>query len=166
VPIRDRVAGDLPGCVEVLRRVHERSGYPSRWPADPARWLAPDNEVGAWVTEYDGQIAGHVGLVHGLPKLRVPGYRNEDLGGITRLYTDPAARRHGMGAALLDAATGCARELGLQPVLDVVDDAAGAIALYERAGWRLAGTQPAWWTDPDGSTPTIRCYLGPAATAY
>jgi GNAT superfamily N-acetyltransferase len=146
--------------------VHERSGYPSRWPADPARWLAPDNEVGAWVTEYDGQIAGHVGLVHGLPKLRVPGYRNEDLGGITRLYTDPAARRHGMGAALLDAATGCARELGLQPVLDVVDDAAGAIALYERAGWRLAGTQPAWWTDPDGSTPTVRCYLGPAATAY
>ena len=163
VPIRIRVAGDLPGCVDVLRRVHERNGYPSRWPADPAAWLAPADEVGAWVGEHDGQVAGHVGLVRGMPRLRLPGYRTEDLGGITRLYTDPATRRHGMARELLDVATGCARDLGLQPVLDVVDDATGAIALYERAGWRLAGTQPAWWTDPDGSTPTIRIYLGPVA---
>ena len=46
-------------------------------------------------------------------------------------------------------------------LLDVVADSRPAIALYEQAGWRLACTQPAWWTDPDGRTPTIRCYLRP-----
>ena len=28
-------------------------------------------------------------------------------------------------------------------------------------GWQLAGTQPATWIDPDGSTPTICCYVAP-----
>jgi GNAT superfamily N-acetyltransferase len=159
--IRIRADGDLPACVAVLRAVHERNGYPGRWPADPAGWLTPDNQVGAWVAEQDGQIAGHVGLVRGMPQLLLDGYFSEDLGGIVRLYVDPAARRGGLARALLDVATGCARDRGLQPVLDVVDDAAGAIALYERAGWRFTGTQPAWWTNPDGSRPTIRYYLGP-----
>ena len=38
---------------------------------------------------------------------------------------------------------------------------APAVALYERAGWHLAGTQPATWTDPDGTVPLIRCYVAP-----
>lgn len=161
MPIRPRVEADLPGCLAVLRRVYQSSGYPGRWPADPLGWLVPENEAGAWVAELDGEIAGHVGLARGMPKLRVPGFESHDVAGIVRLYVDPAARRHGLARELLDVATGCARDLELQPVLDVVDDAGGAIALYERAGWRLAGTQPAWWKDEDGSTPTIRCYLGP-----
>jgi GNAT superfamily N-acetyltransferase len=161
MPIRVRADGDLPACVAVLRAVYERNGYPGRWPADPAGWLTPDNQVGAWVAEHDGQIAGHVGLVRGLPELRLLDVPVEDQGGIVRLFTDPAARRHGLARELLDVATGRARDLGLQPVLDVVDDSAGAIALYERAGWRLIGTQPAWWTEADGRRPTIRGYLGP-----
>jgi GNAT superfamily N-acetyltransferase len=164
VPIRIRAEADLPGCVAVLRHVYERNGYPGRWPADPAGWLIPGNEVGAWVAEAGGRIAGHVGLVRGMPKLHVPGFESQELGGIVRLFVDPAARRHGLARELLDVATGCARDLGLQPVLDVVDDSAAAIALYERAGWRLAGTQTAWWKDQDGSTPTIRCYLAPAVS--
>jgi len=161
VPIRIRAGTDLPGCVAVLRRVYQSNGYPGRWPADPVGWLVPENEAAAWVAELDGEIAGHVGLVRGMPRLRVPDFEPQDLAGIVRLYVDPAARRHGLARELLDVATGRARDLGLQPVLDVVDGAAGAIALYERAGWRLAGTQTAWWKDEDGSTPTIRCYLGP-----
>jgi ribosomal-protein-alanine N-acetyltransferase len=46
-------------------------------------------------------------------------------------------------------------------VLDVVDDSLPAIALYERSGWKLAGTQTATWTTPAGVSPTLRCYVGP-----
>ena len=63
MPVRPHAPADLPACVAALRRVHEASGYPSRWPGDP--------------------------------------------------------------------------------------------------GWQLAGTQPATWIDPDGSTPTICCYVAP-----
>lgn len=164
MPIRTREPGDLAACVTVLRRVHELSGYPSRWPDDPGGWITPRNMLAAWVAEHDGRVAGHVTLVQGLRMdclLQATGRQVAELGGVARLYVDPGARRHGLARALLDAATAGAVARGLLPVLDVVDDARPAIALYERAGWRLAGTQPATWTDPDGSTPTIRCYIGP-----
>ena len=161
-PVRIREPGDLPACVAALRRVHETSGYPSRWPDDPARWITPANLVTAWVAEHDGGIAGHVALVRGMRLeclLRATGLPAEALGGITRLYVDPAFRRLGLARSLLDAAADAAAARGLRPVLDVVAYARPAIALYERAGWQLAGTQPATWTDPDGTVPTLRCYL-------
>ena len=62
MPIRIREAADLLGCVAVLRRVHEISGYPSNWPED--RWrITPRGMVAAWVAEHGGLIAGHVALV-------------------------------------------------------------------------------------------------------
>jgi len=87
--IRIREAAELAGCVSVLRRVHEASGYPSRWPDDPGGWLTPRSLVG------------------------------------------------------------------------VVADSLPAIALYEQAGWQLAGTQPATWANPDGTTPILRGYVRP-----
>src|ERR1019366_1063544 len=59
------------------------------------------------------------------------------------------------------AAAGHARTRGLQPVLDVVAGSEPAIALYERSGWELAGTETATWVTPAGSSPTLRCYIGP-----
>jgi hypothetical protein len=41
VTVRIREPGDLPACVAVLRRVHQISGYPSRWPEDPGGWITP-----------------------------------------------------------------------------------------------------------------------------
>jgi GNAT superfamily N-acetyltransferase len=164
VPIRIRAAADLTACVAVLRRVHEASGYPSNWPADPGGWITPRDMLAAWVAEHDGRIAGHVTLVRGLRLeclLRATGCAPDELGGVARLYVDPASRRLGLARALLDAATAAAITRGLLPVLDVVDDSGPAIALYEQAGWQLACTQPATWVDPDGTTPTIRCYLRP-----
>jgi hypothetical protein len=46
-PIRPRDAEDLKGCVAILRRVHEISGYPSGWPDDPERWLTAVGQVAA-----------------------------------------------------------------------------------------------------------------------
>jgi GNAT superfamily N-acetyltransferase len=162
--LRTRTPEDLDGCVAVLRRVHETSGYPSSWPQDPGRWLVPAGLVAAWVAEDDGRLAGHVGLIHGVRSpclLRATGRDAGELGGIARLFVDPAARRKGLARALLDAAAGLARTRGLQPVLDVVAGSEPAIALYERSGWELAGTETATWVTPAGSSPTLRCYIGP-----
>jgi len=154
----------MPRCVTLLRTVHEVSGYPSVWPPDPAGWLAPVGLVAAWVAETRGLISGHVALVPGAPAqclLRATGRDPDQLGRIVRLYVDPAARRRGLARGLLEAATAEAREHGLQPVLNVMADGHAAIALYERSGWKLAGTQPATWTTPDGIAPMMRYYVGP-----
>lgn len=141
--IRAREPEDLRGCVVILRRVHEISGYPSGWPQDPGRWLTPAGQVAAWVAEIYGQLAGHVALFQGVRNeclMQATGRDASELGGIARLYVDPGTRRKGLARALLEAATSHARARGLQPVLDVVDGSQPAIALYERSGWELAGT--------------------------
>ena len=164
--IRKRTAGDLPACVAVLRRVHELSGYPGRWPDDPAGWLGPSRLMTAWVAERDGAIAGHVGLSRGLAArclLAATGKGPRDLAAIVRLFVDPGARREGLGRALLGAAVADATARSLQPVLDVVDDSHDAIALYERTGWRLAGRGRATWPGPDGRKPMLRYYVRAAA---
>jgi GNAT superfamily N-acetyltransferase len=162
--IRTRKPGDMAGCVTLLRAVHEVSGYPSRWPDDPARWLTPARLVAAWVADAGGLINGHVALVRGVQAqclLQVTGRVPDQLGGITRLFVGPAARRQGTARALLEVAAAQAREHGWQPVLDVVADGHAAIALYERAGWKLAGTEAATWTNADGVAPVVRYYVGP-----
>jgi GNAT superfamily N-acetyltransferase len=164
MPIRARTPADLAGCVALLRTVHETSGYPSRWPADPARWLTPASLIAAWVAEADGLITGHIALVAGMRAeclLQATGRDPAELGGISRLFVGPAARRQGTALALLEAATARAADRGLQPVLDVVNDGHAAIALYERAGWKQAGTEPAAWTNADGNHPTVRYYVAP-----
>jgi GNAT superfamily N-acetyltransferase len=164
--IRAREPADLPGCVAVLRRVHELSGYPVVWPADPARWLTPSGLIRAWVACRDGAITGQVGLTAGAPDpclIEATGREDGQLAGIARLYVDPAARGAGLGGELLDVAAGWARAAGLLPTLDVVDDAGPAIALYERAGWRLAGTGLATWKDRNGELARLRYYVSPPA---
>jgi len=168
MPIRIREPADLAGCVAVLRRVHEISGYPSNWPDDPGGWITPRGLVAAWVAEHDGVIAGHVALVRGVRLeclLQATGLAPGELGGIARLYADPAVRRRGLARALLEAATGSAVAHGLRPVLDVVAGSRPAITLYERAGWQLAGIQPATWVNQDGTTPVLRCYVRPQPSA-
>ena len=65
---RYRDESDVAACVEALRVVHETAGYPTNWPADPARWLRPPGILRAWVaaTE-DVPVAGHVILMQPLP---------------------------------------------------------------------------------------------------
>src|ERR1039458_288537 len=70
------------------------------------------------------------------------------VGGLAGLSAVPAAGRRGVAGPLLDAAAGHARTRGLQPVLDVVAGSEPAIALYERSGWELAGTETATWVTP------------------
>src|ERR1700722_15557434 len=121
VPIRPRQPGDPDACVAVLRRVHDRSGYPGRWPADPAHWLTPEGLIAAWVAEHEGAIVGQVGLAQGDQHpglLQAVGRPVGELVEITRLFVDPAVRGAGLGRELLAAASSHAMTSGLRPVLE------------------------------------------------
>jgi ribosomal protein S18 acetylase RimI-like enzyme len=169
MPIRPRVPDDIPECVAVLRRVHEVNGYPSRWSSDPARMLTPASLEAAWVAVDGGSIVGHAALIRGVGTscvLHATGRDAGQLGGVTRLFVDPAARRAGHARELLETVSGHAVAHGLQPVLDVVDDSEAAIALYEGTGWQLVGTEIATWLTPDGIRPKVRWYVGPMAPGH
>jgi hypothetical protein len=67
IRVRDREAADIDLCVQALTAVHQTSGYPTNWPADPARWLTPPGIVRAWIAMTDElPIAGHL-LLRQLP---------------------------------------------------------------------------------------------------
>lgn len=117
--------------------VHETQRYPIRRPEDPEAWLSPDGEVGAWVAELDGDIAGHVCLTSkdGVPTPLM----------VQRLFVAPAAGGRGIGRMLLDHVTWFAEQHGRPLALEVTNNNHAAISLYVRAGWREAGRRPVRW---------------------
>ena len=144
--IRPRRSEDLEPCLRLLHAVHLRDRYPFRWPEDPPRWLTGRFSLGAWVSECDGKIDGHLSL-HRTGETRVrPEWREavpvpaDRIAVVSRFFVAPDARGRGVGSALMGAAEGhaAARDLGL--VLDVADHNHDAIAFYERRGWKRVGT--------------------------
>ncbi|WP_212830931.1 N-acetyltransferase [Catellatospora sp. TT07R-123] len=147
--IRPREVADLPGCVDALAAVHA-SGvpYPSRWPADPIAWLTPADVAQGWVAVIGDTVVGQVLLRD------TPGHGHN----ISRLYVSPAAQGAGIASGLLGAAVGWARERSLPLTLEVRTDAAAAIALYERTGWRRTATTEASWTTPGNTSIQVHHY--------
>ena len=151
IELRGRREGDLEQCVNALRLVHEADGYPMVWPSDPVRWLSPDQMLRGWVavTRTDAPV-GHV-------LLRTT--QDPETLEISRLFVSPTARGQGLGAALLGRAREWAAERDRRLELEVVaDERSHAIALYESAGWRRAGTVTAEWTGPDGGCVQLHRY--------
>jgi GNAT superfamily N-acetyltransferase len=148
---RYRDESDVDACVEALRAVYETSGYPTNWPADPARWLRPPGILRAWVaaTE-DVPVAGHVILMQPLT-----GERSAE---VSRLFVVPAARRRGVASVLLETVMGAAAANDLDLFLDVTDHLRDARAVYQRVGFRLMSTTEADWTTPDGGPVTLHRY--------
>jgi GNAT superfamily N-acetyltransferase len=141
-------------CVQALAAVHESSGYPSIWPADPARWLTPSRSLRAWVAATsDIPVAGHV-----LLRQPPPGAAGEPAVEVSRLFVVPAARRQGVARALLEYPMRWATARDLDLMLDVEGHALAAMALYEGTGFRLSGTRQADWTAPDGQPVTLYQY--------
>ncbi|WP_367043578.1 GNAT family N-acetyltransferase [Streptomyces sp. Je 1-332] len=166
--IRSRRDADLPACVEALAQVHVTDGYPTNWPEQPAGWLAGDSLAGAWVAELDDRDVGHVALCRSgaddvVPALwsRGEGMAVEESAVVSRLFVAPGARGHGVGARLLERVVAEGRELGLSPVLDVVESEMFATALYERTGWQFLGTGRQHWSPQQ--IVTVRCYAAPGA---
>ena len=152
--MRDREAADIGLCVRALAVVYESSGYPSIWPADPARWLTPSRAQRAWVAA-TGEIpvAGHV-LVRQPP----PGSASQHAAEVSRLFVVPAGRRQGIAQALLRQAMRWATANDLDLILDVTDHLLAARALYEQIGFRPIATARADWTTPDGQPVTLHRY--------
>ena len=165
--IRARRPADLPGCVEVLDKVHHRDGYPVNWPADPAGFLTSGAQLGAWVAERDGTVFGHVVLSDGRTEIdELAGLDvlpDKRFAGISRLFVAPAGQGGGLGRALLDTAVAAAAAAGREPILSVVDDGRDkAVSVYEHLGWRRIATLDADWTTSDGSVPMLRYYVAPS----
>jgi GNAT superfamily N-acetyltransferase len=151
IRIRDREAADLDRCVQALETVYQTAGYPTNWPADPARWLTPPGIRCAWIAATSElPVAGHVTLTQ-LPA----GASGERAAEVSRLFVVPAAHRQGIGMALLQQATAWAQANELDLVLEVTDHLRAARALYERTGFRLIHIGPADWTGPDGQPVTM-----------
>ena len=143
--IRRKVEADTDACHQLLLAVHASDGYPAVMPPDPRRFMTPRREYVGWVAELDGEIVGHVAL-HDAgnnpmtpPASEATGRRPEQLCALARLVVGPAVRRQGLARRLLEVATAHALSEGRRPILDVVRDAAGPIALYESAGWQRLG---------------------------
>jgi GNAT superfamily N-acetyltransferase len=164
--IRPRHDRDLPGCVTAMRQVHLGDGYPANWPADPARFLASNDEFGAWVALAGEDIVGHMSLGDGkteIEELHGTGLlAPAPMLGISRLFVSPGARGQGLARRLLAVAAGEASQRDRDLILSVVDDGrCAAVAMYEHLGWRRIATLQADWTLPDGNRALMRYYLGP-----
>jgi GNAT superfamily N-acetyltransferase len=154
--VRRRSDQDLDECVRLLRLVHDGDGYPRNWPPSPRTWLAPDDQVAAWVADDGEGLLGHVAVAEpdASPATAVWSTALEvspaALLRISLLFVAPFARGHGLGGRLLDTAARFVGDRGAQPVLEVVSSDRGAVALYTRLGWRQVGSlQPEWLPPPD-----------------
>ena len=121
--------------------------------------------LGAWIAAAGPAVLGHVALTRtGEAIAEAAGMPAAKLAVVSRLFVAVDARRGGVARDLLDHAAQAATDAGLHAVLEVDAAAAGAIALYERAGWRLAGTGSGGWIAADGQPARVRFYVGPVGS--
>jgi GNAT superfamily N-acetyltransferase len=147
--VRERHPDDLPPLLDILRRVHEREGYPVRSSAVRAEWLAPPGELlGAVATDGD-RVVGHIGLHPAagpaaalLQWQRATGSEPDGLTVVSRFFTDRSLR--GTGTVLLAHAVERADALGRLAVLQVDPDSP-ARDFYRRRGWQEVGTAVQQW---------------------
>ncbi|MBV8561071.1 MAG: GNAT family N-acetyltransferase [Acidimicrobiia bacterium] len=167
--MRDRAEADLGLCLDLARAVKAHDDYPPRGQIDLDWFLAPAEQLAAWVAEEDAAIVGHVALHSAADyattrllsgRLRCP---KSDIGLVARLFVDPARRGLGVGQALLARVAAAALERGLHPALDVATHLDGAVALYESAGWQRVGevVLRAWDADPIEPPLPLYVYVAP-----
>lgn len=120
----------LAPLFDAYRQFYAQAGDVAAARAFLAQRIAADESV-LLLAERDGSAVGFVQLYPTFSSVRIGRVYT-----LNDLYVTPAARRHGIARALLDAATGFARAagaLGLQ--LETGADNHAAQALYRRAGW-------------------------------
>jgi ribosomal protein S18 acetylase RimI-like enzyme len=166
VATRPRTEADLPVLARLLAEQQPHTGYPQRWPLPwpVEQFLTRSQELGAWVAELDGRVVGHVAVTGVEPSEEADGWSRatgrplEELATVAVLFVDHTLAGRGVGSALLTVAVEHIRSLGRVPVLDVVQESAGAVRLYERHGWKAVGeARPVWL--PDDLRPVLLMVL-------
>lgn len=75
---------------------------------------------------------------------------------ILTIAVDPAARRRGWGAALVEMAAGIAAETGSDALfLEVAADNAAALGLYASAGFARVGLRRGYYPHPEGDRDAV-----------
>jgi putative acetyltransferase len=155
--IRDGGDADAAAAAEVVQRVLHEHGLPFEPRGLDADIVAPgahyQGSGGAFFVAVDGteRVVGTAGLLRTGPRS----------GEVRKMFLLPEARGQGAGRALLDAVLQAARARGLERLtLTTRRRYDRAIRLYERAGFRPAGSAP----EPRAGDPglTYALHLAPA----
>ncbi len=166
----------MDALLEMARVVKAIDRYPPRGPIDLGSFLAPPQELAAWVAVHDDVVVGHVALHRtGAPVTVALAARHthkqpDELAVVARVLVSPTARRRGVGHALLDAAVAEGLGRGLHPILDVASQLRHAVSLYESAGWDRVGEVTIHLDDEPSLdcfvyvAPTVADRLGPTVT--
>ena len=72
----------------------------------------------------------------------------------------PYARRRGIGSALMETILTWARDLGAKEIwLEVRKSNVRAVRLYQRCGFAITGSRPAYYVDPVEDALLMRCQI-------
>ncbi len=133
--IRTLGYGDLPQVIAI-----ERRSFPTAWSlAMFVLELSKPSSICLAAVERDGTRTGRL-LAYTICS------RYADAWHLMNIAVDPPARRRGIGSALLAALIERAGA-GESYTLEVRPSNPGAIAMYERFGFRSAGTRPRYYRD-------------------
>lgn len=145
ISLRTRNQKDIDNTLALLRVLYNNEGYPLSWRNDMSYWLTSKSMYGAWVAECNNQILGHVSLGDSHEKVlnvlhKEAGLDEKKFCEISRLFVAPALQHSGLGEKLLLLAIEKAKELSLEPVLDVLTSNTDAQKFYEDIGWKKIGS--------------------------
>jgi len=118
-----------PADIPAIKTIQEGSPEAAQWA--PAAWMLTQ----CFVAEVDGLVRGFIAarrLVEGE-------------GEILTIAVDPSARRLGVGSALIQAAR---EQVGPKLFLEVRASNQGAIAFYQRSGFRPVGSRDSYYSEP------------------
>lgn len=164
--IRERSPADLPGASALLVSVYNTDRYPVEGVPNPTEWLTSPSLLQSWVAELNGEIVGHVSVtrpmsVYSAAQMwkRTPEGVNDNVAAVVRLFVLGTIRGQSLGRKLMIAASDYAEHEGLRLVLDVLEKDHGAIAFYERLGWKRIGE--AMYNAGDAGHWKEFCYVSP-----
>jgi ribosomal-protein-alanine N-acetyltransferase len=136
VKLRPVTHADGPALAEL-----HASAFDAPWPADEILRFAEDRGGVGLAVEADGALAGFIlcRLIAGEAE-------------VLTLAVRPAARRRGIGRALLEAALVLATPIAESMFLEVAADNPGAVALYEGAGFERVGRRAGYYGRPSAGS--------------
>jgi len=131
IDVRDMEERDLERVAEI-----EALSFSSPWSVEAFRKELEENSLAVYlVCELDGKPAGYMGM-----------WKVVDEGHVTNIAVAPEFRRAGIGKALLSEMVRRAKESGLVSItLEVRVSNVQAISLYEKQGFKSAGTRPKYY---------------------